>query len=111
MKLPLENLQSLVRCLICNKSQHAKKMIVLDEQEKKTTLHVVCDDCGGASLVHLSVGQMGVVSLGVMTDLEQSEARRLYQGKPVSTDDVFDTHQFLKNYTGDMNDLLSYPSV
>ena len=108
MKLPLENLQSLVRCLVCNKSQHAKKMLVLDEQEKKTTIHVVCDDCGGASLVHLSLGQMGVVSLGVMTDLEQSEAKRLYQGKPLSTDDVFEAHQFLKNSTGDINELITY---
>lgn len=105
MKLPLENLQSLVRCLVCNKSQHVKKMLVLDEQDNKTVLHVVCDDCGGASLVHLSVGQMGVVSLGMMTDLEQSEARRLYQGKPLSTDDVFEVHRLLKEHTGDINEL------
>ncbi len=111
MKLPLENLQSLVRCLSCNKNQHAKKMIVLEEQDKKTVLHAVCDDCGGASLIHLTVGQMGVVSLGVMTDLEQSEARRLYQSKPVSTDDVFLAHQTLKDFSGDLKDLVAYPLV
>lgn len=111
MKLPLENLQSLVRCLSCNKSQHAKKMIVLEEQDKKTVLHAVCDDCGGASLIHLSVGQMGVVSLGMMTDLEQSEARRLYQGNPVSTDDVFLAHQTLKDFDGDINVLVTQPLI
>lgn len=82
-------------------------MIVLDEQERKTTLHVVCDECGGASLVHLTMGQMGIVSLGVMTDLEQSEAKRLYQGSPLSSQDVFATHQYLKEYQGDIQDLIS----
>ena len=105
MKLPLENLQSLVRCLACNKSQHLKKMVVLDEEEKKTVLHVVCEECGGSSLVHLSVGQMGVVSLGMMTDLEQSEAKRLYRGAPISTDEVLTVHQILKKHTGDSSEL------
>ena len=105
MKLPLENLQSLVRCLACNKSQHLKKMVVLDEEDKKTVLHVVCEECGGASLVHLSVGQMGVVSLGMMTDLEQSEAKRLYRGMPISADEVLTVHQILKKHTGDSSEL------
>jgi transcription elongation factor Elf1 len=106
MKFPLENLQALVRCLVCNKSQSSRKVIVLDEQERKTTLHVVCDQCGGASLVYLTLGQMGVVSLGVMTDLEQSEAKRLYQGDPLTSQDVFATHQYLKEYQGDIQDLI-----
>lgn len=80
--------------------------MVLEEQERKTTLHIVCDQCGGASLVHLTQGQMGIVSLGVMTDLEQSEARRLYLGSPVSPEEVFETHQFLKSYQGDLRDML-----
>jgi hypothetical protein len=107
MKFPLENLQALVRCIACNQSKSARKIVVLDEQEKKTTLHVVCDQCGGASLVHLSLGQMGIVSLGVMTDLEQSEAKRLYQGAPISAEDVFVTHQYLKEYRGDIKDLIA----
>ncbi len=107
MKLPLENLQALVRCLACNKSKSSRKVVVLDEQEKKTTLHVVCDQCGSASLVHLTLGQMGIVSLGVMTDLEQSEAKRLYQGAPISSEDVFMAHQYLKEYHGDIEDLIA----
>lgn len=105
MKMPLENLQSLVRCMVCNKKHRPRKMIVLEEGADRTTFHLSCDDCGTASLLFLSQGQMGIVSLGMMTDLEQGEARRLYKGAPVSSDEVLEAHTVLKNFTGDVKDL------
>lgn len=75
-------------------------MLVLDEDEKRTTLHLVCEGCGAASMVFVSMGQFGVVSLGLLTDLKQSEARAVFLGDVVSTDQVIEAHQFLKHYTG-----------
>lgn len=106
MKMPLENLQSLVRCMVCNKKHRPRKMLVLEEDDKRTALHLSCDVCGTSSLVFLSQGQLGIVSLGMMTDLEQGEARRMYQGVPVSTDEVLEIHQALKGFKGDIQDLL-----
>ncbi|OGI21357.1 MAG: hypothetical protein A2808_01690 [Candidatus Moranbacteria bacterium RIFCSPHIGHO2_01_FULL_55_24] len=80
-------------------------MVVLEEDEKRTALHLSCDGCGASSLVFLSLGQLGVMSLGVPTDLEQAEARALYQGDPVSLDDVLEVHEFLKGHTGDISAL------
>jgi hypothetical protein len=42
------------------------------------------------------------MSVGVLTDLEQAEARALYRGAPVGSDDVIAAHQFLKDYQGDV---------
>lgn|SRR3989344_4884820 len=100
MKLPLENIQSLMRCPVCNKKYRTTKMLVIDEDDKRTTLHMTCEGCGASTLVFVSLGQFGVVTLGTLTDLEQSEARRVFQGEAVSTDNVIEAHQFLKNYTG-----------
>ncbi|MFZ3031658.1 MAG: hypothetical protein WA082_01360 [Candidatus Moraniibacteriota bacterium] len=100
MKLPLENIQSLMRCPVCNKKYRTTKMLVIDEDDKRTTLHMTCEGCGASTLVFVSLGQFGVVTLGTLTDLEQSEARKVFQGEAVSTDNVIEAHQFLKNYTG-----------
>ncbi|MDD2766744.1 MAG: hypothetical protein PHH40_03205 [Candidatus Moranbacteria bacterium] len=100
MKMPLENLQSIIRCPVCNKKYKPAKMLVLDEDEKRTTLHLSCTDCGASSMVFVSMGQMGVVSLGILTDLEQSEARTVFLSETVSSDQVIEAHQFLKQYTG-----------
>lgn len=100
MKLPLENIQSLIRCPVCNKKYRSTKMLVIDEDDKRTTLHMTCESCGASTIVFVSLGQFGVVTLGTLTDLEQSEARTVFQGDAVSADNVIEAHQFLKNYQG-----------
>lgn len=106
MKLPLENIQSLIRCPVCNKKYRPAKMMVIDEDDKRTTLHMTCESCGAATIVFVSLGQLGVVTLGTLTDLEQSEARRVFQGEAVSSNNVIEVHQFLKGYTGGVEALI-----
>lgn len=81
-------------------------MLVLEEDDKRTTLHMTCESCGAAAIVFVSLGQLGVVSLGTLTDLEQSEARAVFGGEPVSADNVIEAHQFLKHYTGGVEALI-----
>jgi transcription elongation factor Elf1 len=106
MKMPLENLQSLIRCPVCNKKYRSNRILVLDENEKRMTLHLTCESCGASSMVFVSMGQFGVVSLGLLTDLEQSEAREVFQGEAISADQVIEMHQFLKHYTGGVEALI-----
>ncbi|MDP3957409.1 MAG: hypothetical protein Q8Q10_02815 [bacterium] len=106
MKMPLENLQSVVRCPVCNKKYRMTKMLVLDEDDKRTTLHITCEGCGAASMVFISMGQFGVVSLGLLTDLKQNEARQVFQGEAISSDQVIEAHQFLKQHTGGVEALI-----
>ncbi len=75
-------------------------MLVIDEDDKRTTLHMTCESCAAATIVFISLGQLGVVSLGTLTDLEQSEAKKVFRGDAVSADTVIEAHQFLKHYEG-----------
>ncbi len=49
---------------------------------------------------------VGVVSMGVLTDLEQGEAKRLLKAKAISPDDVLGVHQFLKQEKGKVDALI-----
>jgi len=107
MKMPIDNLQSFIRCPICDKKYRPAKILVLDENEGRTTIHLTCEGCGVASMVFVSLGQFGAVSLGLLTDLKQNEARAVFQRETISTDQVIEVHQFLKNYTGGIDGLLA----
>ena len=81
-------------------------MLLLAQEEKRSTLHLTCEACGASTLVYVSLSPMGVVSLGVLTDLEQTEARNLFQKAPISSDEVLQVHQFLKEYSGGVEALI-----
>ncbi len=100
MKMPIENLQSIIRCPVCNKKYRPAKMLMIDEDEKRTTFHLSCTDCGASSMIFVSMGQFGIVSLGILTDLEQSEAKRVFFSTAISSDNILEAHQFLKQHHG-----------
>lgn len=100
MKPSVNNLENLVKCPICNKKYGQAKILVLEENNNKTTLHVTCGSCKISSLIFISSGKMGIVSLGMLTDLTTEEAREIFKGEAVSADQVIDVHEYLKNFKG-----------
>ncbi len=107
MKQPLlDNLKSLIHCPVCNKEYRPAKMLLLNQEEKRTTLHITCEACHTSSLVYVSLSPVGVVSMGVLTDLEQSEAKRFFQTAPLSSEDVLGVHRMLKEDQGRVESLI-----
>jgi hypothetical protein len=100
MKPSINNLENLAKCPICNKKYGQAKILVLEEVANKTTLHVTCGSCKTSSLVFISSGKMGIVSLGMLTDLTTEEARGIFKGEAVSVDQVIDVHEYLKIFKG-----------
>lgn len=81
-------------------------MFPVSEEEKRTTLHLTCDHCGGKTLVSVSMTQFGMMSFGILTDLDQSEVKRLLGDEPVSTDQVIAAHRFFKQHRGGVEELI-----
>lgn len=81
-------------------------MLLLDQEEKRSTLHLTCEACNASTLVYVSMSPVGVVSMGVLTDLEQGEAKRLFKGEAVSSDEVLHVHQFLEEHRGGVDELI-----
>lgn len=81
-------------------------MLLLDQEEKRSTLHLTCEACGASTLVYVSLSQMGAVSMGVLTDLDQSEAKILFKEEPVSSDEVLEVHEFLKQHEGGVDEFI-----
>lgn len=106
MKPLLDNLKSLIHCPVCNKEYRPAKMLLLGQEEKRSTLHITCESCHASSLVYVSLSPVGAVSMGVLTDLEQSEAKQFFKAEPLSRDDVLVVHQKLKEGNGAVETLI-----
>lgn len=106
MKPSLENMKPLIRCSVCQKKYEPGKVLLLEEDEKKTTLHLTCESCGVSSLVFVSLSQMGAVSFGILTDLDRSEAKKFYGNEAISSDDALEAHSFLKTFRGGAGEYL-----
>ncbi len=106
MEPSLEKLKPLIRCPVCQKKYEPGKVILLSEDDRKTALHLTCDSCGISSLVFISLGKMGAVSFGMLTDLKRDEVKRFYGNEAVSADDALEVHRFLKDFRGGIGDYL-----
>jgi hypothetical protein len=100
------NSDILARCAACSASFNQAGLMVLEEQEKKTTFHATCENCGTSSIIFLSVSQGGVVGVGMATDLNDHEASRMFGREAVSADEVIDMHQLITKHKGSLSELL-----
>jgi hypothetical protein len=105
MHIPLENMQSFLGCPVCTQKNQPTKVVILEEDAKRTILHLTCGTCSASAIISISMGQFGIMSLGVLTDLEQGEAKRMFQSEVVSSDQVIEAHEFLKGHHGGVEEL------
>lgn len=101
-----DNLEHLTKCPLCGKKYQYGRTILLEEADERTTFHLTCDSCKTAILVFLSVGKLGVVSVGMITDLCREEAKRLFGQEAVSANQVIEVHEFLKKFDGKVEEFI-----
>lgn len=106
MKGLVSSLKQLAKCPACNKKCQTAEVLVLKKEKMRTILHLTCDRCKTSALVFISTGKFGIVSFKILTDLGSREAKRLFQGQSVSTDQVIEVHQFLKKFKGEAKDFI-----
>ncbi len=69
---------------------------MIEDSGDRTVFHLTCQNCQTATLVFVSRNRMGVVSLGMATDLSADDARAFFGKEPISSDYVIDVYEKLK---------------
>lgn len=100
------NLDFLSRCSFCGSRLEQNNLTILEEQDRRTVLHVSCSRCMTSSISILSSNQAGIVSLGIATDLDKIEAKSKFSKKAISADEVIDAHEFIESKQGDLIELI-----
>jgi hypothetical protein len=107
MEKRFNNTDFLAKCSVCESSLDPGRIVVIDEKEKKTTLHATCSKCNSAAIVFLSNNQNGIVSVGMATDLDAQEAKEKIGKEAISTDEMIDLHQFVWGENADIVKLVT----
>lgn len=91
------NLEILLGCAACGKKNSQSSIRVVSARQNSLLIHSHCSHCESSSLAIISKGavdqQQGVVSMGVLTDLDYDEACQLLDKEPISIDEVLDVHE------------------
>lgn len=100
----LRRLVATTKCGICGHRYHADKISVLGHQDELWFLSVLCTSCHTQGLIAALVKEEGPPAI---TDLTSKEKVSFATADPVVMDDVLDIHNLLKEFQGDLSQLLS----
>ena len=105
-KSPRRKIENVMRCPLCDKVYQQANIVMFEEQGGRATFHMTCRQCMTSAILFSAAGKFGVVSVGMMTDLDRMEASRILARDAVSADHVIDMHAQLRKHNGTVKELL-----
>ena len=90
-----KNLDLMLNCSVCASALEERDIILIDEKETKTIFHTTCQKCLTSALIFLSRAEKGMISVGMITDLNRNEARGMFNRKAISADEVIEVYRLM----------------
>jgi len=87
-----ENLRVISSCPICNARYHSAELKILEERNEAKLVYIQCRKCRSSVLAVVLANQLGVSSVGLVTDLSGEDVLKFRRQPVVSGDDVLDLH-------------------
>lgn len=92
-----EGLKLVSFCPVCETRYNPMEARLLGEQGETHLLHVQCRKCQHSILAIVLVNQVGVSSVGLLTDLSYDDVVRMKAQPQVSVDDVIEVHRLFQS--------------
>ncbi len=83
-------------CPLCHTQYRIHEATVLEEHEDTHLMHVVCRRCSSSILILMLTGELGVSSVGLVTDLTGDDVIQLKSQERLTADDVLEIHVLLQ---------------
>lgn len=95
------------QCPLCTHEYTKNEVRVLEEQGQTQLLHITCADCQHAMLTFVMTSNLGISSIGMLTDLSMQDVVRMKTYEhTVDEDTVLAWHTFLQQRTASFIHLL-----
>lgn len=91
-----EHLRVISSCPICNARYHAAELRILEERNDAQLVFLRCRRCQSSVLAVVLSNQLGVSSVGLVTDLSGDDVMKFRRHPVVSCDDVLSVHEALQ---------------
>lgn len=93
--LPLEDLRLITYCPLCHTHFNPLEAKILDEKGDSHLLHMECRGCHSSIVVLVLASELGVSSVGLVTDLKSDEVIKFKNLMEISCDDVLSVYKEL----------------
>lgn len=93
------------RCPFCSSEYDLDGSKVIAEEADSTMVYVTCTDCESSIIAIVAMSGLGIVSLGLVTDMTEADTKRLMKEGAVSSNDLLHLYEMLHKRTPSMKDL------
>jgi hypothetical protein len=97
-----------IRCVVCSEEYDEADVAIMGRQEELWMLMVSCHHCQTQGIILAMVKEDEHIEL--LTDLTPEELERIHERPAISSEDVLDVCQFLRDFDGDFLGLLTEDS-
>ncbi|OGY45121.1 MAG: hypothetical protein A3J62_00940 [Candidatus Buchananbacteria bacterium RIFCSPHIGHO2_02_FULL_38_8] len=90
-----ESLKTVFRCPVCSNRYNPIEAKILAERDNAHLIYLQCLNCQTAILAVILANNLGLSSVGAITDLTSEDVLKFQESEAVSFDDVIEMHQIL----------------
>jgi hypothetical protein len=91
-----EGLKLVSKCPVCSEQYQPFQASIVEEKDEAQLVHIQCRKCASAIVALIVNGQMGLTSVGVITDLSSNDVERFKDAPSITEQDLFTAFQELK---------------
>jgi len=91
-----DNMQLVTRCPFCSAEYDLDGAQVIGEENDATMVYITCSDCESSIVAIVAMSGLGIVSLGLVTDMTAEDTKTFTEGKPVTSDDLLEIYETLE---------------
>ncbi len=107
----IKSIKSLMRCPSCGASYRASSIQLLEEMDVACLIHLECSQCGMPVLATIIAKTEKIDQSRFITNFGEQEINLPKEEKvsssSIDVDDVINMHEFLKNFDGDFESIVS----
>lgn len=89
------------RCPFCSAEYDLDGAKVIGEEDESTMVYVKCSECESSIIAIVAMSGLGIVSLGLVTDMSEADTKRFINSGSVSSNDLLSMYELLRH--GDQN--------
>lgn len=91
-----DNVHFISRCPFCSAEYDLDGAKVIGEEEDATVVYVTCSKCESSIVAMVAMTGLGIVSLGLVTDMTAEDTKKFFGAKEVSGDELLTIYEILK---------------
>lgn len=91
-----DNMHFVSRCPFCSAEYDLDGTKVIGEEDESTVVYVTCSECESSIVAVVAMSGLGIVSLGLVTDMTSEDTKRFFGSKRISSDEMLKMYEMLK---------------